>query len=104
LNVYNASDVRQIEIRTAEPLVPGPNYLEVEIAVAKLKKYISPGSDEISAEVIQGRGEVLLSAIHKLINIVRNKEEGDKTDGNIYCGMSLLSTSYKTISNILLSK
>jgi hypothetical protein len=39
LNVHNVSDVRQIEIHTAEPLVPGPSHLEVEPAVAKLKKY-----------------------------------------------------------------
>jgi hypothetical protein len=29
LNVHNVSDVRQIETHTAEPLVPGPTYLEV---------------------------------------------------------------------------
>jgi hypothetical protein len=44
LNVHNASDVRQIEIHMAELLVPGPSRLEVEIAIAKLKKYKSPGS------------------------------------------------------------
>jgi hypothetical protein len=37
LNVHNVSDVRQIEVHTAEPLVPGPCRLEVEIAIAKLK-------------------------------------------------------------------
>jgi hypothetical protein len=51
----------------AEPLVPGPNRLEVEIAVAKLKKYKSPGSDQIPAELIQAGGEILLYAIQKLI-------------------------------------
>jgi hypothetical protein len=30
LNVHNVSDVRQIEVHTAEPLVPGPSCLEVE--------------------------------------------------------------------------
>jgi hypothetical protein len=89
-------DVRQIEVHTAEPLVPGPSCLEVEIAIAKLKKYKSPGSDQILAELIQAGGEILLSGIHKLINSVWNKEElpdqwkesiivpvhkkGDKTD------------------------
>jgi hypothetical protein len=70
LNVQNVSDVRQIEVHTAEPLVPGPSRLEVEIAIAKLKKYKSPGSDEIPAELIQAGGDILLSAIHKLINSI----------------------------------
>jgi hypothetical protein len=51
--VHNVSDVRQIEVHMAEPLVPGPSHLEVEIAIAKLKKYKSPGSDHILAELIQ---------------------------------------------------
>jgi hypothetical protein len=63
------------EVQTAEPLVLGPSRLEVEIAIAKLKKYKSPGSDEIPAELIQAGGEILLSAIHKLVNSVWNKEE-----------------------------
>jgi hypothetical protein len=58
-----------------EPLVPGPSHLQVEIAIAKLKKYKSPGSDKIPAELIQAGGEVLLSAIYKLINSIWNKEE-----------------------------
>jgi hypothetical protein len=75
LNVHNVTDVREIEVHTAEPLVPGPSRLEVEIAIAKLKKYKSPGSDEIPAELIQAGGKILLTAIHKLINSVWNKEE-----------------------------
>jgi hypothetical protein len=75
LNVHNVSDVRQIELHTAEPLVPGPSRLEVEVAIAKLKKYKSAGSAEIPAELIQAGGEILLSEIHKLINSVWNKEE-----------------------------
>jgi hypothetical protein len=54
--VYNVSDVRQIEVPMAEPLVPGPSSLEVEIAIAKLRKYKSPGSDQIPAELIQAGG------------------------------------------------
>jgi hypothetical protein len=56
----------------AEPLVPGPSP-EVQIAIAKLKKYKSPGSDQIPAELIQAG--MLLSEIHKLINFIWNKEE-----------------------------
>jgi hypothetical protein len=45
--VHNVSDVRQIEIHTAE------------IAIAKLNKYKSPGHDQILAELIQAGGETL---------------------------------------------
>jgi hypothetical protein len=41
LNVYNVSDVRQIEVPSAEPLVPGASRLEAEIVIAKLKKLIA---------------------------------------------------------------
>jgi hypothetical protein len=39
-----------------------------EIAIAKLKRFKSPGSDQIPAELIQAGGEILCSKIHKLIN------------------------------------
>jgi hypothetical protein len=75
LNVHDVSDVSQIEVHTAEPLVPGPSRLDVEIAIAKLRKYKSPGSDQIPTELIQAGGETLLSVIHKLINSIWNKKE-----------------------------
>jgi hypothetical protein len=40
-----------------------------------LKKYKSPGSDQIPAELIQAGGEMLLSTIHKLINSIWNREQ-----------------------------
>jgi hypothetical protein len=62
------SDVRQTEIHAAELFTPGPSSLEDEIAIAKLKKYKSPGSGNILAEIIQAGGETLLSVVNKLIN------------------------------------
>jgi hypothetical protein len=105
-------------VHTAEPLVPGPSRLEVEIAIAKLRKYKSPCSDDqIPAELIHAGGEILLLVIHKLVNSQWRKEElpdywkesvivsvhkkNDKTACNNYRGISLLSTSYKILSNIL---
>jgi hypothetical protein len=70
VNVRSASDVRQIQIRTAEPLVSDASPFGVEIAIAKLKSYNSPGSDQISSELIQAGGETLRSEIHKLSNYI----------------------------------
>jgi hypothetical protein len=75
LNVHGVSDVWQIEIHIAEPLVADPSLFEVEIAIAKLKRYKSPGSDQIPAEPIQAGGETLWSEIHKFINFIWSKEE-----------------------------
>jgi hypothetical protein len=118
LNVHNVNDFGQIEIHTAEALVTGPSHLEVEIAVTKLNKYKSPGSDQILAELIRAGGETLVSVIHKFVNSIWNKEKlpdqwkesvivpihkkDGKADCNNYHGISLLSTSYRILSNILL--
>jgi len=37
LNVHGVNDVKQTEIHTAEPPVPEPSALEVELAIEKLK-------------------------------------------------------------------
>jgi hypothetical protein len=75
LNVHRISDVRQIEIYTAEPLVPDPSPFEVEIAIENVEEYKLAGRDEIPVELIQAGGEILWSGTHKLINSIRNKEE-----------------------------
>jgi hypothetical protein len=75
LNVHSVSDVRQREMYAARPLIPDPNHSEVEVAIAKLKRYKSPGSDAILAELIQAGVEMLCSEINKLINYIWNKEE-----------------------------
>jgi hypothetical protein len=100
--------------------VSEPSLVEVEIAIGKLKSCKSPGTDQILAELIKTWGETLCSEIHKLICSIWNKEElpqqrkesiivpihkkGDKSDCNNYQGISLLSTVYKILSNILLAR
>jgi sorting nexin-29 len=107
-------------MHTAEPFVPEPSASVAEVAIGKLKRYKSPGADQIPAELIQAGGETLRSEIHKLIKLIWNKEElphqwkesivvpvhrkGDKTNCSNYQGISLLSTSYKILSNILLAR
>jgi len=118
VRVHGVDDVRKAEIHTAEPLVPEPNAFEVELAIEKLKSHKSPGVDQIAAELIKAGGRTIRSAIHKLIISIWKKEElpekwkesiivpsykkGDKRDCNNYRGISLLSTTYKIVSNILL--
>jgi hypothetical protein len=82
----------------AEPSVPEPSLVKVEIGIGKLKSYKSLGTDQILAKLIKAGGETLCSEIHKLICYIWNKEElpqqwkesiiipihkeGDKTDYN----------------------
>jgi hypothetical protein len=44
------------------------------IAISKLKRYKSPGSDKIPTELKQAKGDTLQSEIHKIINYNWNKE------------------------------
>jgi hypothetical protein len=70
LNVHSVSDVRKTKTYKTEPLVPGPSRLEVEIVTENWNKYKWLGSVEITAEMIQAGGEMLLSPIHKLISSI----------------------------------
>jgi hypothetical protein len=47
IELHGVSEVRQAEIHTAEPLVPEPSALEVELAIEKLKSHKSKGIDQI---------------------------------------------------------
>jgi hypothetical protein len=46
LNVCRMNNVKQTEIRTAEPLVPEVVCLKVQVSVEKLKMYKLPGVDQ----------------------------------------------------------
>ena len=73
--MHGVSEVRQAEIHTAEPLVPEPSALEVELAIEKLKCHKSPGIDQIPAELIKAGGRTIRDAIHKHIIAIWNKEK-----------------------------
>jgi hypothetical protein len=60
LNIHGVHNVRQKDIHTAQPLVPEPSLVEVEIATGKLS-YKSPGTDQIPAELIKAGIETLCS-------------------------------------------
>jgi hypothetical protein len=75
LNIHGAGGVRQTEMHSAEPFVPEPSASEVGVATGKLKRYKSPGVDQIRAELLQVGGKTLSSEIHKPIKLIRNKEE-----------------------------
>jgi hypothetical protein len=49
--------------------------LEVEISIGKLKRYKSPGSNQIPAELIEAGGETLRSDIHNFIHFMWDKEQ-----------------------------
>ncbi|KAJ4429975.1 hypothetical protein ANN_22179 [Periplaneta americana] len=122
LNIHRPSrnDRDEIQIQTAEPFIPEPTLSEVEIAIENLKKYKSPGIDQIPAELIQEGGSVLSSEIYKLVLAIWEKEivpkqwkesiivpifkKGDKTNCSNFRGISLLLTSYKILSNIFLRR
>ena len=120
LNVHGVNDIKHTVIHTAEPLVPEPCAFEVELAIEKLRSHKSPGIDQIPAELIKAGGRTIRQEIHKLTASIWSKEElpeewkesiivpihkkGDKTDCSNYRGISLLPTTYKILSSILLSK
>jgi len=90
------------------------------LAIEKLKNHKSPGIDQIPAELIKAEGRSIHYEIHNLIISIWNNEElpedwkelisipiyktGDKIECGNYRGLSLLRTTYKILSNILLSK
>jgi hypothetical protein len=118
--VHYVSDVRQTEIHTAEPLVPEPSAFVVEMATKKLKDTNHWVLTKFPAELIKAAGRTFSSEIQQLINSIWNKDKltkewkeliivpnykkGGKTFYSNYRGTSRLSTTYKILSTILLSR
>jgi hypothetical protein len=65
LNVHGIHNVRQVDIHMAEPFVSEPGLVKVEIAIGKLKRYKSLGTDQILAKLIRAGGETLCSIWNK---------------------------------------
>jgi len=106
------------ELTTVEQLLETPSKNEVETGLNMLKNGKAPGEDEIASECLKKGGPCLLNQLHKLINIIWEQEEtpeswrvsvlclvfkkGDIMECENYRGISLLNTTYKILSNILL--
>jgi len=70
LNVQGVNGVRQTEIRTAVPLVPNPSAFEVEMAIEKLKRHKSPGTDQTPTKLIDAGGRKIRFEIPELMNSI----------------------------------
>ena len=91
-SVHGVSDVRQIEMHTAEPLVPEPSAFEVDMAIDNIKRYISPAIDQIQQNLLKlSAGQFVLRSVSTVLvfGIARRMEgvdkKGDKTDCSILC-------------------
>jgi hypothetical protein len=62
-------------MHTVEPLMLGVSTFEFEMAVGKLKRHKSPGTDQIPAKLIKAVGRTICSEVHKLINSIWLKDE-----------------------------
>jgi hypothetical protein len=60
-------------MHTSKALVPEHSPFKVESAMGKLKRYKSPGTDYIMAEMIKAGGNTLHFKFHELINCIWNK-------------------------------
>jgi len=66
------NDVRQTERHTTKILVPEPSVFKVELAIKKLKRHKSRGTDQIPAELIKAGCRTILYDIHNLIILIWN--------------------------------
>lgn len=95
-------------------------YSEIEDAITKLKKNKSPGTDGITAEMLQAGGKALIHKIHELCNRAWNDEtipeqwgrsilvpipkKGDISDCSNYRTISLINHMGKVLLLVLLNR
>jgi hypothetical protein len=70
LNVHGVNDGRQTEIHTAELLVPEPSAFELRMAIGKLNRHKSPGTDQIQAELIEAGGRTHYATSRKVTGLI----------------------------------
>jgi hypothetical protein len=93
------------------------NWYRLRLKLYKINRLRSPGIDQIPLELIKAGFRTICCQIHKLINSIQELPEEWKesvmvlmyrksytTGCNNYRSVSLLSTTYRILSNILLSK
>jgi hypothetical protein len=61
-------------MNTAEQFLAKQSACEADVAVGNLKSFTSPGIDQILAELNRTGWEALRSEIHKIINLLWDKE------------------------------
>lgn len=70
----NDRETESLQIHTAESMIIAPMISEVKCAIERLKNYKAPDIDLIPAELIKCGASKLIEKIHKLINLIWNKE------------------------------
>jgi hypothetical protein len=103
LNVHEVHDVRQMDIHMAEPLIPEPSLVKVEIAIGKLKGYKSLGTDQIPTEFIKAGGETLYSELHTYLSYMEYGGITTAVEG-IYCCTKTDCNNYQSPSYQLPTK
>jgi hypothetical protein len=112
LNVHGVN----VDVPTAEPLVPEPSAFEFELVIEEQNIHKSPGFDQIPAELIKAGGPKIRFENHKHIIPICNKEElpeewkesvivtiykkGAKTDCSNYRGLSFCQLCTKFIEHL----
>ncbi|KAF0714277.1 ribosome biogenesis protein TSR3 isoform X1, partial [Aphis craccivora] len=99
---------------------PEPTIEEVAKQIKTLKNHKAHGEDGITGEILKTGAENLVKYIHRLINLIWQKEEipkewktalvypihkkGDKQTCNNYRGIALLNVTYKILSYCILDR